>query len=349
MKTPKTFRLLALSLLPLAGLRAAETAATLTLHADQPGPVISPYLYGQFTEHLGHCIYGGIWVEPGSSIPNTRGIRNDVVAALRAIHVPVVRWPGGCFAEEYHWRNGIGPLDRRPAMINNNWGGVTENNHFGTHEFLDFCEQVGCEPYICGNLGSGTVKELSDWIEYMTSDADAPLPNERRANGRDKPWRIRFFAFGNESWGCGGNMRPEYYSDVYRRYANYAHDFSGNKLYRIAVGPTDDDYHWTETLTNDIRAIYTKTEPGMDALALHHYTIPIGHWADTGKGSATKFGEDQWHGALRSAELLDEEITKHLAIMDRSFPKKNLSLVVDEWGIWTDAEPGTNPAYKTLS
>ena len=322
----------------------AATAA-LTLHADQAGAVINRNLYGQFTEHLGHCIYGGIWVEPDSPIPNTRGIRNDVVAALRAIRVPVVRWPGGCFAEEYHWRDGIGPRDQRPAMINTNWGGVVENNHFGTHEFMDFCEQVGCEPYICGNLGSGTVQELSNWIEYMTSDANSPLANERRANGRVQPWKVKYFAFGNESWGCGGNMRPEYYVDVYRRYAAFAKDYPGNTLYRVAGGPNSDDYRWTQVVMNDIHAMYSPTDPGMDGLALHYYTIPVGHWTNQGKGSATAFGEDQWFGSLDAAERIDELITKHVSIMDRADPQKKVSLVVDEWGIWTDSEPGTNPGF----
>lgn len=328
--------------LPLA---ARAATATLTVHADQPGAVINRNLYGQFTEHLGHCIYGGIWVEPDSPIPNTRGIRNDVVAALRAIRVPVVRWPGGCFAEEYHWRDGIGPREKRPAMINTNWGGVVENNHFGTHEFMDFCEQVGCEPYICGNLGSGTVQELSNWIEYMTSDANSPLANERRANGRDQPWKVKYFAFGNESWGCGGNMRPEYYVDVYRRFTSFAKDYPGNKLYRVACGANGDDYRWTQVLMNDIHAMYSNSKPGMDGIALHYYTIPVGHWEDVGKGSATNFGEDQYFNTLNGALYMDQLVTKHVAIMDQVDPQKKVSLVVDEWGVWNDSEPGTNPGF----
>jgi len=337
----QTFVALALAS-PLAGFAAT---ATLTLHADQPGATINRNIYGQFTEHLGHCIYGGIWVEPDSPIPNTRGIRNDVVAALRALRVPVVRWPGGCFAEEYHWRDGIGSRDKRPAMINTNWGGVVENNHFGTHEFMDFCEQVGCEPYICGNLGSGTVQELSNWIEYMTSDANSPLANERRANGRDKPWKVKYFAFGNESWGCGGNMRPEYYVDQYRKFSAFAKDYPGNTLYRVACGPNDANYRWTQVLMNDIHAMYSDTAPGMDGLALHSYTLPVGHWENVGKGSATAFGEDQYFNCLNGAATMDELVTKHVAIMDRADPKKTVSLVVDEWGVWTDSEPGTNPGF----
>lgn len=324
---------------------APAPTAALTLRADRPGPVIDRNIYGQFTEHLGHCIYGGIWVGPDSPIPNTRGIRNDVVAALRAIRVPVVRWPGGCFAEEYHWRDGIGPREKRPAMINTNWGGVVENNHFGTHEFMDFCEQVGTEPYLCGNLGSGTVQEFSNWIEYMTSDADSPLANERRANGREQPWRLKYVAFGNESWGCGGNMRPEHYADVYRVFSAFAKDYPGNKLYRVAGGPNTDDYRWTEVTMAGIRAMYSQTEPGMDGLALHYYTIPAGRWMDTGKGSATAFDEGAWFTTLRTALRMEELIAKHVAIMDRHDPQKKVALVVDEWGVWTDPEPGTNPGF----
>ncbi|HWA85337.1 MAG TPA: alpha-N-arabinofuranosidase [Opitutus sp.] len=342
----KTLLLSAISLGLAAPIASASSgSATAVLHADQPGAVINRNLYGQFTEHLGHCIYGGIWVEPNSPIPNTRGIRNDVVAALREIRVPVVRWPGGCFAEEYHWRDGIGAPDQRPSMINTNWGGVVENNHFGTAEFMDFCEQVGCEPYICANLGSGTVQEASNWIEYMTSDANSPLANLRRANGRDKPWHLKYVAFGNENWGCGGTMRPEYYSDVYNRFNSFAKDYPGNKLYRVACGPNGDDYHWTEVLMRNIHAMYQPETPGMDGIALHNYTIPVGHWTNTDKGSATNFGEDQYALTLAGAGHMDELVSKHLAIMDRYDSKKKVALVVDEWGVWTDSEPGTNPGF----
>ena len=208
--------------------------ATLVLKAGQPGPVINPNIYGQFAEHLGHCIYGGIWVGEGSPIPNTRGIRNDVTAALRELHVPNVRWPGGCFADEYHWRDGIGPRERRPKMINTHWGGVVEDNSFGTHEFMDFCGQIGAQPYVCGNVGSGTVQEMMEWVEYMTSDADSPLANLRRKNGRDQPWKVPYFAVGNESWGCGGNMRPEYYADEFRRYNTFVKDYPGNQIGRAS-------------------------------------------------------------------------------------------------------------------
>ncbi len=320
---------------PLA--RPADAVAQLTIDASRPGAVINPNIYGQFTEHLGRCIYEGIWVEPDSPIPNVRGIRSDVVAALKKLKVPQVRWPGGCFADEYHWRDGIGPRESRPAMINTHWGGVVENNHFGTHEFLDFCEQIGAEPYICLNVGSGTVQEAMEWVEYMTSDADSPMANLRRKNGRDKPWKIRYLAIGNESWGCGGNMTPQFYADNFRRYNTFVKNYDReNPINRIACGPDGGNYEWTETLM--------KNGGRMNGLALHNYTLPSGSWRGP-KGSATKFGEPEYFATLRNTLKMEELVTKHSAIMDKYDPQKRVGLVVDEWGVWTDVEPGTNPGF----
>ena len=306
------------------------------IHADQPGAEISRNIYGQFSEHLGHCIYGGIWVGEDSPIPNTRGIRNDVVAALKKIQVPVLRWPGGCFADEYHWMDGIGTPTNRPAMINTTWGGVTENNHFGTHEFLDFCDQIGAAPYVSGNLGSGTVQEMMEWVEYMTSDADSPLANLRRQNGREQPWKIPYFAIGNESWGCGGNMTPEYYADNFRRYNTFIKNYGGDKIYRIACGASDSNYHWTEVLMKNVGR-------QMNGLSLHYYTLPTGNWSH--KGSATEFNEAEWFNTLQRALFMDEFVTKHSAIMDKYDPQKRVGLIVDEWGAWYDVEPGSNPGF----
>ncbi len=308
----------------------------LVIHADQPGAEISRNIYGQFSEHLGHCIYGGVWVGEDSSIPNTRGIRNDVVAALKKIQVPVLRWPGGCFADEYHWMDGIGTPTNRPSMINTTWGGVTENNHFGTHEFMDFCDQIGAAPYIGGNLGSGTVEEMMQWVEYMTSGADSPLANLRRQNGRQQPWKVPYFAVGNESWGCGGNMTPEFYADNFRRYNTFIKNYGNNHIYRIASGASDTDYHWTEVLMKN-------AGHQMDGLSLHYYTLPTGNWSH--KGSATAFTESEWHETLRRALLMDGMVTKHSAIMDKYDPQKRVGLIVDEWGAWYDVEPGTNPGF----
>ena len=317
---------------------AADRAIRLTVDAGQPGATIDRHLFGQFAEQLCHGIYGGIWVGPDSPIPNTRGIRNDVVAALKRIAVPQLRWPGGCFADEYHWRDGIGPRELRPKMINTHWGGVVESNAFGTHEFLDLCEQIGCEPYLCGNVGSGTVQEMMDWVEYMTSDADSPMANLRRKNGRQEPWKIKYFAVGNESWGCGGTMTPEYYANEFRRYNTFVKNYGDNRIVRVACGPNGDNYQWTEVLMSSAAR-------QMNGLALHNYTLPTGIWTAGQKGSATQFGEDQYFSTLRGALHMDELITKHSAIMDKYDPQKRVGLVVDEWGVWTDVEPGTNPGF----
>jgi alpha-L-arabinofuranosidase len=335
------------AVLALAGLAAATDGAqasaptpreaTLTVRADQPGPKIHRNVYGHFAEHLGRLIYEGIWVGEGSPIPNTRGIRNDVVAALKQLKVPVLRWPGGCFADEYHWKDGIGPRESRPGVINTHWGGVVENNHFGTHEFLDLCEQIGADPYVSGNVGSGTVQEMQEWVEYMTSDASSPMANLRRKNGRDKPWKVPYFAVGNENWGCGGHMRPEYYADLFLRYGTYVRNYPGNVVQQVACGSSDSNYRWTDVLMS-------VAGKRMGGLSLHYYTLPSGSWQGK-KGSATVFTEDEWHTTLRRALRMDEFITGHSAVMDKYDPEKKVGLVVDEWGTWYDVEPGTNPGF----
>src|SRR5215213_4969300 len=304
--------------------------AELTVRADQPRGTINRNIYGHFAEHLGRLIYGGLWVGEGSSIPNTRGFRDDVLAALKRLNVPVLRWPGGCFADEYHWRDGIGPRGQRPRRPNASWGGV-DTNAFGTHEFMELCDLLGAEAYINGNLGSGTPQEMMEWIEYMTSDADSTLANLRRQNGRDKPWKAPYFAVGNESWGCGGEMRPEYYADEYRRYATFVKDYSGNRIQKLAVGSHDDYYEWTEVLMS-------RAARFMNGLSLHYYTLPTSDWGH--KGSATEFGEKEWHATLVRTLRIDEFIQKHSAIMDKYDPQKKVGLMVDEWGTWYDAEPG---------
>jgi alpha-N-arabinofuranosidase len=316
---------------------AAPSTNSLVIHADRGGETISRNLYGHFSEHLGRCVYEGIWVGENSSIPNTRGIRNDVVTALKKIKIPVLRWPGGCFADEYHWKDGIGPREQRPAMINTHWGGVTENNHFGTHEFMDFCEQIGAEPYVCGNVGSGTVQEMMEWAEYLTSNADSPMANLRRKNGREQAWKVPFFGVGNESWGCGGNMTPEFYADQYRRYNTFVKDYDrSNPVYRIACGSNGEDYNWTEVLMKNVGR-------RMNGLSLHYYTLPTGNWSR--KGSALEFDEAAWFATLRGALRMDELISRHAAIMDKYDTRKQVGLIVDEWGTWYDVEPGANPGF----
>ena len=310
---------------------SAADKATVTIHADQGKQKIYKEIYGQFAEHLGSCIYGGLWVGEQSQIPNIKGYRKDVFDALKALSVPVLRWPGGCFADEYHWMDGIGPRDKRPKMQNNNWGGTIEDNSFGTHEFLNLCEMLGCEPYISGNVGSGTVEELAKWVEYMTSDGDTPMAKLRRQNGRDKAWKVKFLGVGNESWGCGGNMRPEYYADLYRRYSVYCRNYDGNQLYKIASGASDYDYNWTKVLMDRVGG-------RMNGLSLHYYTVP--GWSGS-KGSATKFNKDDYYWTMGKCLEIEDVIKKHEALMDEKDPKKNIGLMVDEWGTWWDEEPGT--------
>lgn len=301
-----------------------------TINANDGKDIIPKEIYGQFAEHLGTCIYGGLWVGPESNIPNINGYRKDVFEALKALKVPVLRWPGGCFADDYHWMDGIGPKKDRPSLRNNNWGGTIEDNSFGTHEFLNLCEMLECEPYISGNVGSGTVKEMAQWIEYMTSDGDTPMARLRRANGRDKAWHVKFFGIGNEAWGCGGNMTPEYYSDQFRKFNTYLRDYTGNKLYRIASGASDYDFNWTKVLMNNIgdRA---------NAVSLHFYTVK--DWNK--KGSATSFTDEEYYLTLEKCLDVDSVIIKHKAIMDEADPNNKIALMVDEWGTWWDEEPGT--------
>ena len=314
---------------------ALQAQNKLTVNVDQGKYTISKHIYGHFSEHLGHCIYGGFWVGEDSPIPNTRGIRNDVVKALKDIGIPNLRWPGGCFADEYHWMDGIGPRSQRPKMINTHWGGVVEDNSFGTHEFLDLCEQLGCEPYICGNVGSGSVEEMSKWVEYITFDGESPMANLRKQNGREKPWKVRFWGVGNENWGCGGNMTADFYADQFRRYATYCRNYGDNRLYRIAGGANSEDYYWTETLMKNVGN-------RMQGLSLHYYTVPK-DWND--KGSATQFDEAEYFTTIEKTLRMEELVSKHSTIMDRYDPQKRIALAPDEWGTWYNVEPGTNPGF----
>ena len=310
---------------------AQGTENKITIDASAQQYKINKNIYGQFAEHLGHLIYGGIWVGPNSPIPNIDGIRKDIVDALKEIQIPVLRWPGGCFADTYHWMDGIGPRDKRPKMINTNWGGVTEDNSFGTHEFLELCRLIGCEPYITGNVGSGTVQELSQWVEYCNSDNISPMTDLRKQNGREKSWGVKYWGVGNESWGCGGNMTPEFYADQVRRYGTFMHNYGSNKVFKIASGPNGDDYNWTEVLMKDASSYF-------NGLALHHYS-----WAN--QRIATDFDESGWFDIMKQTLVMNELINKHSAIMDKYDPFKRVALVVDEWGTWYKVEPGTNPGF----
>ena len=298
--------------------------------------VINRHIYGHFSEHLGRCIYGGMFVGEDSSIPNKKGMRTDVVDALRHIKAPNLRWPGGCFADEYHWKDGIGPKENRKRMVNTHWGGVVEDNSFGTHEFLELCDQIGCEPYVNGNVGSGTVQEMQEWIEYMNFDGESPMTTLRAENGRKEPWGVKYIGVGNENWGCGGNMKPEYYADVYRHYQTYLRNFGENKLYKIACGASDFNYHWTKVLMEKARCY-------MDGLSLHYYTITSGSWQD--KGSAVDFTKDEYYQTISRALKMEQLVENHIRIMDHYDPENKVGVIVDEWGTWHNVEEGTNPGF----
>lgn len=321
--------------------------AKLVINNENKKSVINPDIYGNFSEHLGRCIYEGLYVGENSDIPNVNGMRTDVVEALKEMKLPVLRWPGGCFADEYHWMDGIGPKESRKRIVNTNWGGVVEDNSFGTHEFFELAKQLGCRTYINMNVGSGTVREMSEWVEYITFKGTSPLADLRAKNGHEEPWHIDYIGVGNENWGCGGNMRPQYYADEYRRYQTYIHNYGDNTpAKKIACGPSDGDYGWTRKV---LETCFEHAEPKfhgfMDGLSLHHYTLPEmdGNW--NYKGSATKFTEDIFYKTLKRSYEMEELVTRHGEIMDEFDKEKKIGLIVDEWGIWTDVEPGTNPGF----
>jgi alpha-N-arabinofuranosidase len=338
---------IALLAVTLAAPSAAAQTVELSVDASKTGATINRNLFGQFAEHLGHGIYEGIWVGPNSTIPNTRGIRNDVVAALKTIKVPNVRWPGGCFADEYHWRNGIGPADKRAITLNPNWGGVIEPNTFGTHEFMDFVDQIGADAYISVNVGSGTPREASEWLEYLTTAQQTTLAKERAVNGHPAPYRVGYLGVGNETWGCGGNMTPEYYLSQLKIYSHFVRNFNPaqqdkNQMLKIAVGPGGGGpewEQWTETIMQAHQQHPWSWD--MDGLSLHSYTVV--KWPPAFK--SMEFGEGEYAQILKTTLEMDDLINKHSAIMDKYDPQKKVALVVDEWGAWYAPLPGSNPGF----
>jgi alpha-N-arabinofuranosidase len=320
------------SVLALAMLAAAPVFAAVTINIDaaKPGAVINKNVYGQFAEHLGTGVYEGMYVGPKSGIPNTRGWRNDVVGALKELHVPLVRWPGGCFADTYHWRDGIGPQDKRPHNVNG--GNIDEINAVGTHEFFDLIDMLGADAYINGNVGTGSVQEMADWVEYMTADGGSPLARLRAQNGREKPFKVAYFGIGNELWGCGGNMKPEYYSGLYNNYWTFLRAPEQHKPKMIAAGG---DISWTGVLSKDLKGRTT-------GISIHQYTIPTGVW-DV-KGKTLGFKEDEWISTLAAALKMDQIVKDHLAVLDKNDPEKKIGLMIDEWGTWYDEEKGPKSA-----
>lgn len=331
MKTPLLILILMIAATTVSGQNH------IVVNADLGKDKIDKHIYGHFAEHLGRCVYGGFYVgESNTKIKHTNGVRNDVVDALKNLKIPNLRWPGGCFADTYHWKDGIGPKDKRPTIVNHWWGGVTEDNSFGTHDFLNMCELLGTEPYLSGNVGSGTVQEFIDWVQYTTFDGKSPMSDLRKENGREKPWKVKYWGIGNEAWGCGGNMRAEYYADVYRQFTTFLSGWEkDDRIFRIASGASSDDYKWTEVLMREI------PHNLLEGVALHHYSVI--DWNK--KGPSTTFTEEQYFTTMQRATRMEELVSKHSNIMDKYDPEKKVALVVDEWGGWYDVEPGTNPGF----
>ncbi|HTJ21993.1 MAG TPA: alpha-L-arabinofuranosidase C-terminal domain-containing protein [Gemmatimonadaceae bacterium] len=316
------------------GAQQSQPAAHLVIDADLGRDTINRNIYGQFAEHLGRGIYDGLWTR---SAGGEWHLRDDVIEALKKLHVPNVRWPGGCFADRYHWQDGIGPRDKRPTIVNTMWGNVTEDNSFGTHEYMELVQRLGAAPFVVGNVGSGSVREMAEWWEYVNFPGRSPMGDLRRANGRSEPWNVRLWGVGNESWGCGGSMTPEHYADVYKNFATFLASYGPGtaRAFRVATGPNTDDYRWTEVVMREAGSM-------IDGLDLHYYTV-VGSWSH--KGSATQFTVREWFNAFQKADRMEELVTRHAAIMDRYDPRKRVALVVGEWGMWHDAEPGTNPGF----
>lgn len=338
MKPTKQFKqvLILSAALLFGGSFQAQDVTTISVNTELSDHKIDADIYGHFAEHLGRCIYDGIYIGDTSDIPNTDGVRNDIIEALKELKVPVLRWPGGCFADTYHWKDGIGPKEDRPTIVNQWWGGVTEDNSFGTHDFLNLCERIGAKPYLAANLGSGTVKEMADWLQYTNHVSNSPMSELRIENGRKEPWDVKIWGVGNEMWGCGGHMRPEFYADLYRQYSTFMTDWSNSdSLFRIASGANVDDYHWTEVLMRDV------PKNLIEGVALHSYSFV--EWND--KGSSYDFSEKQYFKTMETAWRMEELVTKHSAIMDKYDPEKTIALIVDEWGGWYEVMPQTNPGF----
>lgn len=312
----------------------------ITVYTQQERGTINRHIYGHFAEHLGRCIYDGFYVGEDSPIPNTRGFRNDIVEALRKINIPNLRWPGGCFADEYHWRDGIGDKADRPLRLNF-WGNAPEPNAVGTHEFMDLCEQLGCDPYFGGNVGSGTVQEMRDWVEYITSNYDSTLSNERRKNGREQAWAMPFWGIGNENWGCGGHMTPEQYADLYCQYHTFVKNYGDAPMMKIAAGMGGSD-HNGEDISIFMDKVMNRRHPvKTDGVSIHFYV----YFPNKPEHSATEFGEAEWFSVLHEANVMDHVIQQNSSVLDKYDPDKKIWLIVDEWGAWYPVEPGTNPRF----
>ncbi len=317
---------------------AAASSATqrVSILADTEIGLIRPEFHGQFAEHLGSCVYGGLWVGKNSRIPNTNGYRKQAVDYLKELGVPVLRWPGGCYADDYHWRDGIGPVEGRPKRVNIWWGGYVEDGSFGTHEFIGLCRLLGSEPYLAGNVGSGTPEELEHWIEYCNQPSGSTLAEERAKNGSPEPFQVKYWGIGNENWGCGGNMRPEVYADHFRRFANYVKEYGGTRPFMIASGPNGNSVTWTRGFMDGLQG----GRP--NAIGMHYYEG--GGFVDV----ATSFTVEHMNAQLAQYALVEEAIVQQRGILDGYGRGRRINLMVDEWGVWDKIPEEDEKRYGKL-
>ena len=331
-------------------LRAAGPEMGIEVQLDEPIGTVSPDLYGHFTEHIGGVIYDGIWVGEDSKIPNLGGIRQSLVDHLRRIRPSVVRWPGGCFADSYSWRDGIGPRTARPRRTNF-WINDSflqkapdarvkfDPNEFGTNEFMHFCRLIGAEPYLAANLRSNTARDFYQWVEYCNAPAGATtLSDERAAGGDQDPFAVRFWGVGNESWGCGGNFTPEEYAMEFRRFTAWVPSY-GVPLAFVGSGPNGGDVDWTRRFFSALLARDRGLLRSLYGWAMHYYC------GTTGKGDAIHFTVGDWYELLAKALRMESLILEHWAAMAEYDPEHRVKLIVDEWGAWHHAGTEVDPSH----
>jgi alpha-N-arabinofuranosidase len=331
----------------VAGSRFAFAAdAEIVLSVSEPGPVISPHVYGHFIEHLGGVIYDGIWVGRDSKIANVDGIRKRFVDDMKRLGAPNLRWPGGCFADGYHWRDGVGAAERRPRTYNF-WEArmpkgerATETNQFGIHEFMRLCRLVGAEPYVAANVGSSTPQEFHDWVLYCNAPrGTVSLADERARNGAREPFAVRYWGVGNESWGCGGDMTGGEYATEYRRFVTQFPVYT--EPYLVAAGPrghsADRDLAWTEGFFQGLQG---GRRARVDGFALHYYT----DFRQTAEDGA-HFDANGWYAVLHKGALLEGILDDHWRVMGKYDPEHHTKFVVDEWGNWYRGGTELGPAY----
>jgi alpha-L-arabinofuranosidase len=345
-----------------AGLLAPRTSraadARIEVLLNEPLGSITADLYGHFVEHLGGVVYDGVWVGEKSTIANTGGIRQALVDHMRRLPPGPIRWPGGCFADSYDWRDGVGPRAARPRRTNF-WEGAMaklpdgpgkyDPNHFGTNDFVRLCRLVKSEPYIAANLRSLSAKDFYQWVEYCNSPAGSSTLAELRTAGGDRdPFRVRFWGVGNESWGCGGNFTPEEYATEYRRFTAWVPGY-GVKLAFIGSGPNSGDLGWTRRFLTKLTEKGEGALNGMWGWALHHYSWNTSRGATTdwfaGKGDAVAFTNDEWYELLVEADKMDGLITGHWGVMGEIDRTHRVKLVVDEWGAWFKQGTEVDPAH----